>query len=180
MNRKSTTLPFNPDVIAILGACSIFLSTLEYLIPKPLPFLRLGLANLPILLSLSLFAPRYVFLLVLIKVVGQGLINGTLFSYVFVFSASGAFASVVVMVIVYRVFSKWISLIGVSILGALASNLVQLWLAAVMVFGSAGLLVGPPFLIVGTVSSVILGVTAQVFKDRSRWMASLEKMGNEE
>ena len=33
-------------LLPILGACSMFLSTVEYLFPKPLPFMRLGLANL--------------------------------------------------------------------------------------------------------------------------------------
>ncbi|NBK25683.1 MAG: heptaprenyl diphosphate synthase, partial [Spirochaetia bacterium] len=41
--------------IAFVAAATLLLSTLEYLIPKPLPFLRLGLANLPILLVLDIF-----------------------------------------------------------------------------------------------------------------------------
>ena len=40
-------------LLPILGACSMFLSTVEYLFPKPLPFMRLGLANLPVLIGLA-------------------------------------------------------------------------------------------------------------------------------
>jgi len=68
------------DAIALMGALCLFFSTLEYLIPKPFPFFRLGLANLPILLSLSIFNPADVLLLVALKVIGQGLVNGTLAS----------------------------------------------------------------------------------------------------
>ena len=69
------------DATALLGALSLFLSTLEYLIPKPLPFIRLGLANLPILIALFLLPPKFIFLLIGLKILGQGLVNGTLFSY---------------------------------------------------------------------------------------------------
>ncbi|MDR1230490.1 MAG: heptaprenyl diphosphate synthase, partial [Spirochaetaceae bacterium] len=30
---------------ALLGAFCLFLSSIEYMIPKPLPFMRLGIAN---------------------------------------------------------------------------------------------------------------------------------------
>ena len=54
--------------IALLGAFSMFLSTIEYLFPRPIPFMRLGLANLPVILALEILpAPSY-FLLVLMKV----------------------------------------------------------------------------------------------------------------
>ena len=73
------------DSLALLGACSLFLSTLEFLIPKPIPFMRLGLANLPLLISLSFLTPGQIMLLTLIKVLGQGLVNGTLFLMFFSF-----------------------------------------------------------------------------------------------
>ncbi|MCK5201492.1 MAG: Gx transporter family protein, partial [Spirochaetales bacterium] len=40
---------YSPDTIALFAAFCIFLSTVEYLIPKPFPFFRLGLANFPII-----------------------------------------------------------------------------------------------------------------------------------
>lgn len=54
------------DIIALLAALALMLSSIEYIIPKPVPFLRLGLANLPVLISLGLLTPRRVFLLVLL------------------------------------------------------------------------------------------------------------------
>jgi len=36
------------DVTALLAAFCFFLSTIEYMLPKPMPFMRLGIANLPI------------------------------------------------------------------------------------------------------------------------------------
>ena len=50
-------LPRAPSeqIIAIFGACSLFLATIEFLFPKPLPYMRLGLANIPLLIALRLF-----------------------------------------------------------------------------------------------------------------------------
>ena len=62
------------------------------------------------------------------------------------------------------------SLIGISILGALASNLVQLTLARYVVFGRSAWMIAPPFLLVGLISSSILGYLAQVYKQRSTWL----------
>jgi len=85
-NKKPQDLiPYGRN-LALLGAFCLFLSAVEYMIPKPLPFMRIGLANLPLMLALDIF-PLYAFLiLVCVKVLGQALITGTLFSYFFIFS----------------------------------------------------------------------------------------------
>ena len=104
------------DLVALLGATCLFFATIEYLFPRPLPFLRLGLANLPILLALGMLRARDVLLVALLKVVGQGLLHGTVASYVFVFSLAGTVASTAVMIGAHRVGGRAISLVGVSLL----------------------------------------------------------------
>jgi len=160
-------------LVALAAALCLFLSSIEYLIPKPLPFLRVGLANLPLLLALDLFpVPQYLLLLGL-KIVGQALIQGTLFSFVFLLSAVGSLASGLLMLAFRRLFGSWISLIGTSILGALASNLSQLALARYLVFGPGAWLVAPPFLIIGLLSSAVLGVFAELYRSRSTWLRTV-------
>ena len=163
------------DAIALMGALCLFFSTLEYLIPKPLPFFRLGLANLPILLSLSIFTPADVLLLVALKVIGQGLVNGTLASYVFLFSAAGSLASVAVMLVVHRFGSRWVTLIGVSVFGALASNSVQITLSVTFIFGDAAWVIAPLFLGIGVASGFIVGLAAERFRARSLWLGSMKE-----
>ena len=161
------------DLVAFLGALCLFFSTIEYLFPKPFPFFRLGLANLPVLLALDLFAPGYVLLLVALKVVGQGLVNGTLASYVFLFSAAGSLASVLVMLAVYRSGERWITLIGVSLFGSLASNIVQVSLSVTFIFGQSAWVIAPPFLGLGVASGLVVGIFAQRFRTRSQWFSQL-------
>ena len=159
------------NMLAILAAVSMFGSTLEYLIPKPVPFFRIGLANVPILLVLPFFRPRHTFALVGLKALAQGLINGTLASYVFVFSLAGSFASALVMVTLCRAFGERISLVALSTAGAVASNVVQVTLAVLFVFGERSWLIAPPFLTIGALAGAAVGLIAQYFAAQSRWLA---------
>jgi heptaprenyl diphosphate synthase len=143
------------------------------MIPKPIPFLRVGIANLPILISLDLLPVPSLLLVVVLKVLGQGLIGGTLISYVFLFSAVGSFASGLSMLAVRRVLGRRISLVGVGVLGALFSNMAQILLARVLIFGEGAWLIAPPFLAIGTVTATVLGLFADRFAARSRWLASV-------
>ena len=162
------------ELTSFLGGLCLFLSAIEYLFPRPVPFMRLGLANLPILFALKLLPFPYILLLVLLKITGQGLISGTLASYVFLFSAAGSFTSAVVMFSVYKIPSKFISLIGVSILGALSGNIIQLVLSVKFIFGESAWVIAPLFLGIGTVSSLLIGLFAVKFIQRSKWISSLE------
>lgn len=161
------------NLVAFLGALCLFFSTIEYLFPKPVPFFRLGLANLPVLLSLEILSPALVLLLVLVKVVGQGLVNGTLASYVFLFSAAGSLASGVVMLGAHRLMGRRISLFGVSLFGALASNVVQVALSVLFIFGTSAWIIAPLFLGLGGLSGAVVGLFAERFRRRSRFMALL-------
>ncbi|WP_319476247.1 Gx transporter family protein [Marispirochaeta aestuarii] len=164
------------DLVAFLGALCLFLSTVEYLFPKPIPFMRLGLANLPILVSLYLLPFPYLMLLTLVKVAGQGLINGTLASYVFIFSVAGSYSSVLVMYAVSRISGRFLSLVGVSLVGSLTSNAVQVLLSIYFIFGKNAVMIAPLFLGIGTVSGLLIGLIAEGFVERSRWHAKLRSL----
>lgn len=155
--------------IAILGALSIFLSAIEYLFPKPLPFLRLGLANIPLLLALQILNLKSYFFLILLKILGQALINGTLASYVFLFSICGSLSSAIIMFSFYNLLKDNISFIGLSIFGALAANLIQLLLSVKIIFSSAAWKILPLFLGIGIISGFFVGLLTEYFSKHSLW-----------
>ncbi len=161
----------------ILAAFAIFLATIEYMVPKPFPFMRLGLANLPILISLAIFTPRQVLLLTLYKVLGQGLLQGTLFSYIFLFSIIGTFTGSLVMLAIHRLLGRWAGLVGISVCGAFAGNLMRLYLARYVLFGEQVWIIAPPFLIMGLISSLLLGIFAASFLKKSSWCSSIQEGG---
>ena len=123
--------------VIFFAVLCFLMSALETAIPKPLPFFRIGLANLPLVLALPVMGRREYFFLALLKVLSQGLVSGTIFSYVFIFSVSGTFASSFVMYFLHSVCSrKIISFVGISLMGALFNNGAQIILAWFLLFGS--------------------------------------------
>lgn len=170
----TSSSPSLVNLLAMLAALAMFLSTLEYLVPKPVPFFRIGLANIALLVTFHFFRFRHVVALAVVKVIGQGLIHGTLASYVFLFSLTGTLTSVIVMVLVHHAGGRRVSLIGVSTAGAVASNAVQIVLSVRFIFGAASWVIAPPFLLAGLAAGVLVGWIAQRAVATSRWVQQLE------
>lgn len=160
------------DVTALLGAFCFFLSAIEYMLPKPMPFMRLGIANLPILLAVDILPFPWFMTLAIVKVIGMSIISGTLFSFVALFSLVGTLTAALVMWGARRLGGKLISQIGVSIAGAIASNAIQIFIARYVVFGQAAWLIAPIFVAMGLVTGTALGVFAEHFSRTSKWYAS--------
>ena len=156
--------------LAIFGAFCLFLSAVEYMIPKPLPFFRIGLANLPLMLAIDIFPLPSFLVLICIKVFGQALITGTLFSYIFLFSVTGTFLSALLMYFLRRALKKErVTFIGVGTLGAVVSNLSQVSLAYFFIFKENVFYIAPAFLTAGLVTGIALGVFCEVFANKSKW-----------
>ena len=171
MQRSTERFSDKADVTALMGAFCFFLSAIEYMLPKPMPFMRLGIANLPILLAVDILPFRWFLALAAVKVIGMSLISGTLFSYVALFSLAGTMAAALVMWGARRAGGKFISQIGVSIAGAMVSNAVQILIARFLVFRETAWLIAPLFLGMGLVTGAALGVFAESFARISLWYA---------
>ena len=140
------------------------------MIPKPMPFMRIGIANLPLMLALDIFPFPAFLVLVCIKVLGQALITGTLFSYVFLFSLAGTGLASVSMYALRRLLGPGrVTYIGVGTLGAMMSNISQMALAWFFIFGNNIRFIAPPFFGAGLVTGITLGIFCEVFTRRSSW-----------
>lgn len=163
------------DFIAVLGAMAIFLSLIEYIIPKPIPFIKLGLANLPVMIAISKLRLKDYLLLILLKSIGSGLISGTIFSWIFLYSLSGSLSSGLVMLLLKRLLKNRVSMIGISVTGALASNIVQISIA-IVILGRGAKYIGIPILISGFISGLLLGIFANKFISESKWLRSISSI----
>jgi heptaprenyl diphosphate synthase len=121
---------------AFLATLAIFLAIAESIIPRPLPWMRLGLANAITLYAFSVMKPREVLLIIVGRVVAASLLLGTFLSMGFVLSLTGALSSFLVMLCMYRLCRRWVSLVGISILGAVTSNAAQLAVVNAIFVGS--------------------------------------------
>jgi heptaprenyl diphosphate synthase len=169
-DSESLRNPVTRKNIALLGAFCFFLSTIEYMIPKPMPFMRIGIANLPLMLALDIFPFQSFLVLVAIKVLGQALLTGTLFSYIFLFSIAGTSLAAVSMYALRRLLgSGRISFIGVGAAGAMMSNISQLSLAWFFIFKNNVRYIATPFLVSGLITGIVLGIFCELFIRRSTW-----------
>jgi heptaprenyl diphosphate synthase len=179
--RQSGRPVFNDGgrkLAAFLAALAFFLSTVEYMLPRPVPFMRIGLANLPILIAVDLLPFGAYMALALVKVVGMSVLTGSLFSYVALFSLAGTLASALVMRGLRAVAGpKALSYVGLCVAGAVASNMVQVALARVFVFGPSARFMAPAFMALGLVSGLVLGSFAEAFATSSTWLAKARKEG---
>lgn len=166
------------DRIISLAAFSILTVTifiLENFLPKPLPFFRLGLANIFILLVLWQIGLGPAMILVLSKVVLGSLFSGLLFTPVVIFSLSGSTLSVIIMYLAIK--SKIdFSLIGVSILGAIFHNISQLFVAYFTFIKRPQLFsLLPLLLLIALVSGCITGFFAHILNERLNLENLLQK-----
>ncbi|MFA6732207.1 MAG: Gx transporter family protein [Sphaerochaeta sp.] len=160
--------------IAFIGATTLLLSSVEYLIPKPLPFLRLGLANLPLLIILESMGWKAYLFILLLKAIGQGMVSGTLFSYLFLISLAGTLSSGIAMKAVKLLLKSKVSLVGISLVGAFVSNLAQLAVAALVAYGPSIWVAAPLMLTLGLLSSFALGLLAEIYVQKSSFAHSLD------
>lgn len=141
------------DKVPYLGALSLLMSLAELFIPRPLPFFRLGLANIPILMGLDLDIRSFMVLLA-VKAIGNSYISGTVFSLFFIMSILQTFASGAVMFAAKNIVRN-ISIYSVSLLGAAASTMVQIALASLYA-GRGVMLFLPLMLIIALPSSLLV------------------------
>ena len=155
------------------GLC-FFLSLVDVMIPKPVVFFRLGLANLALMLAMDVLSARSFFFLLLVKVVGQAMLSGTIFSYVVFFSLIGTFSSGTVIYLLNFLRKKgWISFVGISLLGAFVSNISQWLFARYMLFGIGAWYILPPMMVFSLITSLLIGLFANSFYLSSVWYEGL-------
>lgn len=125
-------MPFSVDGAKIRGRVALFMAlaalaqVAEGFLPTPVPWLRLGLGNAFALAALSLWGFRAGVYVALGKVVVGGLIAGKLFMPGSLLALGGSAASVAVMALMQRL---PLGFVGVSMAGAAAHSLAQLFLA---------------------------------------------------
>ena len=150
--------------IAILSAYALALHGFESLLPTPIPWLKLGLANIITLVALILYGFRTALLVTLIRVVLASILIGTFLGPAFVLSAGGGIASVIAMGLSIKLFKNLFSTVGISLIGALFHNIAQLSLAYFLFIQriEAVLIISPLIILIGSVTGIVNGVISDI------------------
>ena len=127
-------------LLGVLTAMAIAIAILESFIPGiGIPGVKLGLANIVILVILYELGVIEAVLVNLMRVFLVGLLRGTILSMGFLMSLVGAIFSLGIMIIFFILIKKF-SIVGVSVIGSVFHVLGQI-LVAMMFLGT---LVGMP------------------------------------
>jgi heptaprenyl diphosphate synthase len=166
--------------MAVLVAAACVLQISESLIPHPIPGLRLGLANMLSLTALVMLGFGAALEIAVLRVVLSSFVIGTFMSPTFFLSLSGAVSSTLAMGLFLWLsrFSRHcrLSILGISIVGALTHNVVQLCLAYLMIVRHAGIFALLPLLAVG---AILTGwITGVVARGVCRRLAEPQELGS--
>ena len=149
-------------LLGILTAGAIVIGIIESFIPSiGVPGVKLGLANIVILIILYELGILEAILVDLLRVLVVGLIRGTFLSMGFFMSLTGAAFSIGIMILFYLLIKKF-SIIGVSVIGAVFHVIGQI-LIAIIYLGTVYVLYYLPIILVSSViTGVLVGLVAQL------------------
>lgn len=152
-------------IISMLLAMAIVLNILESFIPFGIPGVKLGLANIIILIMLYEFKPYEALAVNVLRILLVGLLRGNFLSPTFIMSLSGGLLSFLIMYLFSRI--KVFSPIGVSVLGAVSHATGQV-IAAIILLGTQAVIYYLPLiglLSIGT--GVISGIITRLYLKKS-------------
>lgn len=146
--------------MGLLLAFALILSYVETLIPfaAGIPGVKLGLANLAVLLCLYLLGPGQALLLTVTKAVLSGFLFGNLF--MILYSLAGAIISVAVMILLKK--GGRFHVPAVSAAGGVFHNLGQLLVAFFVVKTYGIVYYMPPLIVAGLITGLVIGLTASL------------------
>lgn len=143
--------------IGVLAAFALVLGYLETFIPIPIPGVKLGLANIAILLCFMRVDAAAALFVTLLKVLAQGLLFGS--PLTFAYSLVGSLAAFAVMALTSRI--PDMPMVMVSIGGALAHIAGQMLVAAALLGSRFVWLAAPALMVAALVTGCLCGVLAQ-------------------
>ncbi len=147
--------------LALFVALAVALHTVEVLLPNPLPWFRLGLANILALTALFSYGIQALWVVSIARILIGSLLLGSLFSPGFLLSLGGGLAANTLMSVGYKLWQNKIGPVGVSVLGALGHVTGQLLIAWLVVIRHPSIwMLLPFFLLFALISGIVNGLAA--------------------
>ena len=154
---KNTTRIKKMLLLAVLASQALVLSIIEHWISIPIgiPGIKLGLANVITIILLIFFSFSDAMIVIFIRCVFTSLFVGS--PVIFVFSICGGVFSVTIMWLLLKSMQKWLSLIGISIMGSISHNIAQIIVACLIMNDNAVVSYLPILLFSGIATGYFVG-----------------------
>lgn len=143
---------------SLLAALALIFSYVEAVIPVPIaiPGIKLGIANLAVLIALYRFDFKHAMSINVIRIIVSGLLFNGIFGALY--ALSGGILSLSVMWILKK--TDLFSMVGVSMAGGVAHNIGQILVASVIVSDLRMFMYLPVLMFSGIISGIIIGILA--------------------
>lgn len=148
-------------LISLLVAQGLVLHIVEGMLPVPFitPGAKLGLTNIITLISLYIFNFKDVFIIILLRIILSTLIGGSMST--FLYSIAGGILSFLAMYVMKKVGRDNVSIIGISIMGAVFHNIGQIIVAGLVIENAMIVAYLPILLIAAVGTGLFIGLTAK-------------------
>lgn len=150
-------------LFGVMIALAFTLSYLESLLPINIgiPGVKIGLANLVVVVALYKFKPSEAFATAVIRILLAGLTFGN--AYSLIYSLCGGLLSFAAMAVARK---TKLSVIGVSILGGTAHNIGQICAAAALMGTTKIAYYLPVLLVAGLLTGFLIGFLSKIIIER--------------
>ncbi|OQY08671.1 MAG: hypothetical protein B6I28_04490, partial [Fusobacteriia bacterium 4572_132] len=152
---------------------ALYFSLMESIIPKPFPWMRIGLSNISTIIGMRKFGFKFGLEILILRILINSIMLGTFLSPTFIISILSGIVGVGVMGIFMR-YQKSFSTIAISTIAGITHNMMQLLVVYYLFFNNInvmerGILVFIFFfLLFGTISGLIVGIFAEKFRIEER------------
>lgn len=149
-------------LLGVLTAAAIVIAILESFIPSVgIPGVKLGLANIVILVILYELGIWEAVVVNLLRVLVVSLVRGTFLSMGFLMSLTGCVLSLGIMILFYLLVKKF-SIIGVSVIGSIFHVAGQIFIAMIYLGSACIFLYLPVIAISAIITGVFVGIVAKL------------------
>jgi heptaprenyl diphosphate synthase len=164
--RRSSTLL----QLALLVAAGLVLFLFESFIPRPLPWLKPGLANIATLFALYTFGVRGALLVTLLRVILGSMVVGSFLNPAFLLSIGGGLCATLAMAAALR-FGETFSVLGVSAIGAFCHNAAQIFLAYFFIVRHTELFLLLPIVLLSSLfTGFVVGLITHLLLERRKYI----------
>lgn len=158
-------------------ALGVHLVEAQIPVPVPVPGAKLGLANVVSLVVLALYGPADGITVSAVRAVLGGLLRGVFLGPGFMMSLAGAVMSSIAMALAFRWLARWLSPIGVSLIGSAAHNVSQVT-TYYFLTGQAGIFSYLPVLLVVSIpTGLFVGIMGGLLIKRATLVGAAGEKG---
>lgn len=164
MDGRGKRIVKNVALLSVLIAVAMILSYVEAQIPLPIPIpgVKIGLANLAVIMALYLLGFKFAVVISLVRVVLVALLFGNMMTMAY--GLAGATLSLIGMGLLKKI--PFFSTVAVSVSGGVLHNIGQVIVASIVTESAVFVAYLPVLLVSGVISGAVIGIVSALIVTR--------------